>query len=53
LKKKVKWPIVQLFERNLRHKFDAWMKMEEKLINVEYGKQSFGAVKIVHIYEPK
>lgn len=53
LKKKVKWPIVQLFARKLRHIFDVWMKTEEKLLKVEYRKPSFGAGQIVHNCEPK
>jgi hypothetical protein len=51
LRRRVIWPIVQLFSRKLKHRFDVWMNIEEKLRKIEYGKKSFGARKIVHICE--
>ena len=36
VKQKVKWPIVQLYTRNLKHKFSIWLKEEKKLIKDEF-----------------
>jgi hypothetical protein len=37
MKKKVKWPIKHLYERNLRQWFNVWMKIEEEINGTEYG----------------
>ena len=47
LRKRVKWPIVQLFARNLRqnlrHRLSAWIIKEEKLREDEYRRKYFEA----------
>lgn len=40
LKKRVKWPIVQLYTRKVIHKVKVWVKTEEKLSRVAYGQRS-------------
>jgi hypothetical protein len=50
LKKKVKWLIVQLFARKLRHSLKFRWKIEEKLMKDECRNKSFEEGKIVHIF---
>jgi hypothetical protein len=52
LKKKVKWPIVQFFSRNIRHIFNFWLKTEKRLREYEY-RNSLEVGQAVHICEPK
>ena len=52
--KKVKWPIMELYERKCRNWLSAWLNMEEKNISkVEYGHRFIAEVTEVHICEPE
>jgi hypothetical protein len=47
-----KWPIVQLFAINLRHRMNFWLKIEERLREAEY-KKSLEVGQVVHFCEPE
>ena len=38
LRKRVMWPVKELYERKLRHRLSAWLKtLEEELMEAKYG----------------